>query len=33
VAYDVERAAADVLASDLPTREPVAAVYRTGRFP
>lgn len=33
VAYDVERAAAEVLASDLPGAEAVADIYRTGRSP
>ena len=33
LAYDVERAVADVLASDLPEAESVATVYRTGRPP
>ncbi|HSR25641.1 MAG TPA: metallophosphoesterase family protein, partial [Candidatus Eisenbacteria bacterium] len=33
LAYDVERAVADVLASDLPEAEAVATVYRTARAP
>lgn len=33
VAYDVERAAADVLATDLPDAEAVAQIYRTARVP
>src|SRR5438094_894256 len=33
VAYDVERAAAEVLASGIPDAEGVAAVYRTARPP
>jgi len=33
VAYDIERAAAEVLASDLPGAEAVARIYRSGRAP
>jgi putative phosphoesterase len=33
VGYDVERAAADVLATDLPDAEAVALIYRTARVP
>lgn len=33
VAHDVERAVADVLASDLPEADAVAGVYRTARMP
>jgi putative phosphoesterase len=33
VAYDIERAAAEVLASDLPGAQAVAHIYRTGRAP